>query len=562
MKKKKLIALLLTAGMALTACGGTGSQGNVDTKEETTQESTKAQEKDLDQTQEATEESEETQQEAEGLQEITSDMVQITEETYGDAIVVEDGTTIFTYDYTFPVITIQGNETATKAIAQDVEKRKNAFVDEIEDFKSSAREYYDDMVEQEALEGFNAYDDYASYTVTYNNGKILSITFYNWFYSGGAHGNALETTANYNLQTGELLTFDTFFQDKTAAVEEIREQILKQCESPSYKDRLFEDYENCLNDIIHEDYWYFAKDGMHIISNQYMLAAYAEGIQDFVIPYAELPQMKQEYVNSSVYLYPSIYGQEVEVDLDSDGTAESICYNLIEENNEVQTDENGEEYVVYGQTQCCISVNGQDYTKVLTDQEDYWLESPGQYYYLIDLDKNDKYIEIAIVDYGVSDYNSTYFLRYDNKEVTYLGAITDSVSGELCEFFGNGTMKAAVYSNILETSRLQGTFELKDGKIQEVKPEWYSKNIKGKNSHEILKDVTVYTENNTDSAVKVLTSEDGPVNFVATDNEQWVQIQTKDGSTYYLHMTEFTEIDSGDIIEEATEVFGDLVLAG
>lgn len=575
MKKKKLLALLLSTTMALTACGGTGNQGNVETKEAVTQELTQPQE-DTDQgstqPQETTEESQHTQQETvesgknnqetQDVQQITTDMVQITDENYGDTITVEDGTTIFTYDYTFPVITIEGNQAATEAIARDIEKHKNELLGEVEKLESSAREFYYDMAEQDALDSFNAYDDYTSYTVLYNNGKILSVLFSNWSYLGGAHGSAIETTVNYNLKTGEVLTFDTFFEDKDAAVETIREQILKQCESPYYQGILFEEYEECINDIIKEDYWYLKKDGVHIISNQYMLAPYAEGIQDFVIPYAELPQIKQEYMNQPVYLYPSIYGQTVEMDLDSDGTTESVSYNLIEGNNEIQIDENGEEYVVCGQTQCSIAINGEDYTNVLTKQEDYWLESPGQYYYLVDLDKNDKYIEIAVVDYGASDDSSTYFLRYDNKEVTYLGVITGSVDGGLCEFFGDGIIKSEIYSNILETSRLEGTFQLKDGKIKEVKQEWYSKNINRKNSHEILKEVTVYTENNTESETKVLTNADGPVNFVATDNEQWVQLETQDGSIYYLHMTGFTEIESGDTIEEATEIFANLMLAG
>lgn len=575
MKKKKLLALLLTTTMALTACGGTSDQGNAETREASTQESTQPQEdteqgstqaqettEESQQAQEETEESGQTRQETQDLQQITPDMVQITDENYGDTITVEDGTTIFTYDYTLPVITIEGNQAATEMIARDIEKRKSELLGEVENLESSAKEFYDDMAEQEALDSFSAYDDYTSYTVMYNNGEILSILFNNWSYLGGAHGNTIETTVNYNLKTGEVLTFDTFFEDKAAGVAIIREQILKQCESPYYEGILFEEYENYINDVIKEDYWYFGKDGMHIIANQYMLATYADGILDFVIPYAELPQMKQEYVNQSVYLYPAMDGQTVEVDLDSDGTTESVSYHLIEANNEMQMDENGEEYVVYGQTQCSIAINGEDYTNVLTKQDDYWSECPGQYYYLVDLDKNDKYIEIAIVDYGSNDYNSTYFLRYDNKEVTYLGEITDTVNGEVCEFFGDGTMKAQVYSNMLETSRLQGTFQLKDGKIQEVKQEWYSKNINGKNSHEILKEVTVYTENNTESETRVLTSADGPINFVATDNEQWVQLETQDGSIYYLHMTGFTEIESGDTTEEATEVFADLMLAG
>lgn len=546
MKQKKVMALLLTMGMVMTGCGTMVESGVAETLREAL-----------------------VIQEDEGVGENfgaegdnASDMVEIISETCEDEV-TEDGTTICGYVGEFPMISIKGNESATKAIQKDVEERKKNFISASESMQKQAHAMYKEAVEAGEGEYFQSHGNYGSYTIMKNDGEILSLVFNYWSYAGGAHGNAVETTANYDLKTGERLTFENCFKEPESAVASIKEHILRQCESPYYQDRLSPEYKTYIDDIISEDYWYFAKDGMHMIANESAIAAYAVGKQDFVIPYTEVPEMKKEYVKTATFLYPSIQGQTVQMDLDADGVNESICYDLIEEEGETYIDGDGIEYQMGFQVHPSIVIDGEEFAELLISQQDYWTESLASYCYFVDLDKNDSYIELAIVDYGVNDNPHTYFFRYDKGELKYLGSITDTVDSDTCELLGDGTLKARVHSNLLETIRLDSKFEFQGEKLRETDIEWYDMNQNGeKRTHNILKEVIVFTEKSTDSATKVLTKAEGPVLFVATDNKEWVKIQAGNGDVYYLHMTGFTEIHSGDTTEDAMDVFADLLIAG
>lgn len=566
------MALLLTMGVILTGCGDMVGQKVGETADEISSnkendqdawEDSDVQREDEEATQGEHEDIEEQSGEGEKTEQQSSDIVKITNETLEDEIKANEDATICAYVADFPVITVKGNQAATDAIAKDLEQRKRDFLTASKRMEEEAQWYYESLLEDGEVEGYGGFSNYMGYTIAENNGEILSVIYDNWSYTGGAHGSSLKVAANYSLKTGELLTFDTFFQDKDGAVKSIKENILRQCETPYYQEMLFSEYETNIDDIIKEDYWYFDNAGMHIIANEYVITPYVAGIQEFIIPYSEIPEMKQEYVKQSVFLYPALQGQTVEMDLDSDGTKETICYDVVEEDGETYIDEDGMEYEMYSGVRPSVIINDQEYGQVLMEQESYYTDNPSQYCYFVDLDTEDSYIELAMVDYGSSDNIHTYFFRYDSGEVRYLGDITDEITSSSCELFGDGTLKASIYMNMLETIRLEGEFELQGDKLREVQTDWYDISVYGEErTHEVLKKVTVYTDNNTRSNTIILDKEDGPVSFLETDNEEWVKIQTKDGDIYYLHVTGFIEIHNGDSSEEATELFGNLILAG
>lgn len=551
MKRKKIIALLLATSMAVAGCGAEpASQDNTQQQTENVQS-----DKELEESTESTENSVS-----------AENMVQITEETVEDTITAQDGTPVMEYICTIPVITITGNEQATKAMKADVEAVKENFLEEAGRNGETAREYYEGITDQEEKESFYAYSNFASYYVSYQNDKIISIVYQNYSYLGGAHGDSVQITANYSLETGERLTFDSFFADRESAMADIKAQVQKQCESSYYSQRLFPEYEEYLDDVLVEDYWYFGKSGMRFISNEYMLGSYAAGSFEFVIPYSDMPETRQEFITQDVYLYPVLYGNATQADLDGDKSQEEICFNIISPEPEIEVDEDGQEYAVCGETTCSLTVDGKEYADILREQANYYVESPNCYYYLVDLDESDSYVELAVVDYGNNDYAVTIFLRYDKGELTYLGSIHDVLESDSCKLFGKGKLSAREHSNLLQTIDYIYDYQLVDGKIKEQPKDWYT--IENDHiseeyqTHKILKDVTVYTENNTDSHTRTLTPQDGAVIFVASDNSEWVQLKTEDGSIYYLHMTGMTEIDSAGVTEDAMEIFENLFLAG
>ena len=141
--KRRIIALLLGVSMAVTACGQTGEptteNGNQqveETKEEnSSQEGTQTQ----DETQK-----EDGQQEEAGQQDKTEEQaenqetaIEITYKTENSQTTASDGTVVGAYDYTYPIITIKGNEAASGEIAKDQETKKEAFATYLADVELS-----------------------------------------------------------------------------------------------------------------------------------------------------------------------------------------------------------------------------------------------------------------------------------------------------------------------------------------------------------------------------------------------------------------------------------------
>ena len=302
-----------------------------------------------------------------------------------------------------------------------------------------------------------------------------------------------------------------------------------------------------------------------MISNEYMLGSYANGGFEFLIPYEEVTGLKEEYQPVGAYIYPMIYGDGVEMDLDSDGEKEKICFST-EQNVSMMQDEDGEEYEVYETPTCIFTVNEQDMTEQFMEITEYHPESLNEYYYLVDLDEKDEFIEIAISDYGANDYNITHFIRYDKGELKYVGCIEDMLAFETCNLAGDGTLRAKVHSTMVETTSLVHNYVLQDGELKVQEQEWYPIDVSNQpeefKNHTILKEFTVYTQKDTASETKILTPSDGTVSFPATDNKEWVQVQTQDGTIYYLHVTGPLEIDNAGTPTDVMEIFDNLLIAG
>ena len=185
---------------------------------------------------------------------------------------------------------------------------------------------------------------------------------------------------------------------------------------------------------------------------------------------------------------------------------------------------------------------------------------------IVDIDQNDNYKELAIVDYDYSDNNKTHFFRYENESLKYLGTISDAPDNESFYINGDGTVNGRIYSNLLQTTTFQTVYALNGDTIAPVETDWYEvdDSLWGETDrhHNILKEVTVYKEADLGSETLTLTPEDGKVRFPATDNRNWYQIETTDGKIYYLYMTDFLTVPNGGTDMDATEIFENLLLVG
>ncbi|AFH63687.1 copper amine oxidase [Paenibacillus mucilaginosus K02] len=119
----------------------------------------------------------------------------------------------------------------------------------------------------------------ASYVVTYNENGRLSLYSDYYFYGGGAHGSTVRQGYTFDLKTGELLTLQEAAGSKDY-VGIINREVQKQIgDTGLYLIAPFESVEP------DRDY-FLTHEGLVIYFQQYEYTAYAEGMPEFIIPYA------------------------------------------------------------------------------------------------------------------------------------------------------------------------------------------------------------------------------------------------------------------------------------
>lgn len=246
----------------------------------------------------------------------------------GGEVSGDDGTVLVTYGHQAPQIRLD-DETAQADIQADLDQiigTFQRFVDE--DLTEQAKEMYDTIKEENTVvEGeFDPLYAQLSIKVTRFDEKVLSLVIDNVGYSGGAHGWDNRYCANYDLQTGEKITFEMLGQGFRAAAEE---RVLTMADEMQAEQVVFfEDYANSIptvvtdgTETISEVYakvypdlygpdasweapegnmscqFYLTDEGVTFISGEYAMQSYAAGIIEFPFPYASFDGIiNQQYV--------------------------------------------------------------------------------------------------------------------------------------------------------------------------------------------------------------------------------------------------------------------------
>lgn len=155
-----------------------------------------------------------------------------------------------------------------------------------------------DMYEQEKHNlpenstSFN-YSDDASYTITFDNGKYLSILINHYIYMGGAHGMPFRSVLTFDLDTGEQVSGDTLFAIDEDAFRKLRTEafasLIKQDPSAYWEDAL-QIVENTTD--FYTSGYYLSNDGVTFYYGPYDLAPYAAGFIEVTVPYDKIPLLK------------------------------------------------------------------------------------------------------------------------------------------------------------------------------------------------------------------------------------------------------------------------------
>ncbi|MCI5492964.1 MAG: hypothetical protein MR425_02415, partial [Lachnospiraceae bacterium] len=274
------------------------------------------------------------------------------------------------------------------------------------------------------------------------------------------------------------------------------------------------------------------------------------------VPYQKLEGLKPDYQYTGNFVLSGLVGSTLSVDMNNDENVDAIYYAAnYHEDDDTMT--------------CTLTINGTDYSDLLQSDDCYLTSGAASsysmmYYYLVDLDTSDDYIELAIQDMGMSDDLVTYFFRYDGRDLSYVGQINDLFDSSTCTADGDGYISANQGMSILESKSITVTYQLTDnGSLELVPQDWYTIHDDATdsqfNSHNILQNVSVYTEADRNSDTVELTPADGPVSFPATDNEHWAIVKTASGKLYYLYLESFSFLESG---QDVTEIFENMFLAG
>ena len=212
---------------------------------------------------------------------------------------------ILRFSYDSPTVIIEENPAAAEKINEFLGLREEAFYTG-EDYGDGFGTGYNNMLtlaeDNYLFQTYESETEYPMYelssaqtvSVLRNDGRVLTLSYFESDYTGGAHGTYAERTYCFDPATGELITLDDLSGD-TAALKSFLSgklvEILMNDEEIQQKtyDFIDRDYlEETLATLLREGSWYLDYDGMVVFSDLYEISSYASGIVSFRIPYAQL----------------------------------------------------------------------------------------------------------------------------------------------------------------------------------------------------------------------------------------------------------------------------------
>jgi hypothetical protein len=133
------------------------------------------------------------------------------------------------------------------------------------------------MKEREADHSKYQYD--VSYKVKYVTSKQLSLLFYDYEYTGGAHGITAVTSYNFNANTGKQYSLTDILNTKSKVL-----KVQKYAYQALHK--LYPEFVQKVSDVpVNKNTsFYFTKGGIYLLFQEYDVAPYAAGNPVVKIP--------------------------------------------------------------------------------------------------------------------------------------------------------------------------------------------------------------------------------------------------------------------------------------
>lgn len=204
------------------------------------------------------------------------------------------------------------------------------------------------------------------------DGNVLTITYDDYYYTGGMHGIYYTRGYCFDTQTGEKLSLETLSDDPEGLKDFIVETMLTMTEeSEEISQRIdemivpVEGRRDAFSALLRDGSWYLDGTGLCIFSDVYELGSYAAGEIVFHIPYEQLEgKIIDKYI-------PAARSGEAALGISYLSDVKNGSVEIIDR---VVADENGEEL--------CISVKGTAYDVKLSavDYTDQFFETAQLWY--------------------------------------------------------------------------------------------------------------------------------------------------------------------------------------
>ncbi|MFA5032122.1 MAG: hypothetical protein WC614_03800 [bacterium] len=164
------------------------------------------------------------------------------------------------------------------------------------------------------------------------------------------------------------------------------------------------------------------------------------------------------------------------------------------------------------------------------------------YFYIVDIDSTDKFLDIAIEDDGPSDDPITTFYRYTDS-IIKLGRIPGNsqhrLSREVFTLGGDGFIKTKGRGRVLSTWYYDAkyAFSNQKNKILQVDTEFVTMN----QNVVLLCDLPLYTAIN-DTTIKTILKSGSPSRIAITDNKEWFKIEDGQGNSGWFRVERYSTV--------------------
>ncbi|MBQ5673477.1 MAG: hypothetical protein IIV45_00060, partial [Lachnospiraceae bacterium] len=258
----------------------------------------------------------------------------------------------------------------------------------------------------------------------------------------------------------------------------------------------------------------------------------------------KIQAQEQKLAASKPYPQSCQFGKPYHYDLDGDGREEELCikYKLDDDNGVYEATLELEGDLIIPDTVYNLSGEGIYFDNLNIDE-----------FYITDIAPYYPGLEIAVMDYGMSDDPITHFYTYDG-EFRYIGTIDGFPFKKYMELDGfalEGCVTGITRVDLINTCFAYNSwyYDYEEKKLTTVEGQML--NMVPSTDYRLKEDLEVRIAQAPEAATKIMKAQD--IFFMETDGVEWIKIKGKDGSEGYLYIIdgkiEGTQIVPQDVID-------------